>query len=727
VKHRPRINPFADLGTMGALDESRAQGATSLRASTTGPVSHDADTVAHRMSSHESVERASHTIRYPVALGEADERELWHIRYERDGFHTRAQIRLDEDTSYYGVGEHAGPLLLNGRSHVLWNTDAYGYGANTRALYKSHPWVLAVRPNGRTIGILFDTHRRGTITCHSDGIECLFEGDPFEIVTFEAPSATDVLAGLASLIGQPPLYPRWALGYHQCRYSYMSDEEVRSIARRMRAERLPCDAIWLDIHYMDRFRVFTWDSERFADPRSLTDALRSDGLRSVAILDPGIVDDDADPTHMSAVAGDHLITTPDGDLAGGRVWPGACHFPDFTRAETRAWWTERVEQFVRESGLDGVWCDMNEPGLLGAPTRTLREDALHRGEPAGSHAEVHNLYGHLMVVATRDGAEAARPGERPFVLTRAATLATGAVAATWTGDNQSHWDDLRWSIPMVLNLGLSGQVMSGPDIGGFSGEADEELFVRWFELGAYMPFCRGHAELDTQRKEPWAFGEDATSQVRAALERRMRLLPTLASLMAVAHDRGTPPCRPVWFADPADRGLRAIDDAFLLGADLLIAPITGPGACARAVVLPSGGWYAFGGADVRLDDAKIEVDAPRGTTPVFARAGGVVVEGPVLQHTGEKDDARTLTVFLDQGGSASGTHVEDDGQGASANARIEMRAERRNGGAHVHFKVEGQPTGRAWTIIVIDDGVRSCAVVDGRGGLPARVKTLKQS
>lgn len=477
---------------------------------------------------------------------------------------------------------------------------------------------------------------------------------------------------------------------------------MRAVAARMRAEGVPCDALWFDIDYMDRYRVFSWNTERFPDPKRLTDELRALGFHSVAIVDPGVVDDAEDAVHAEAVAGHHLVLAPDGQPAGGRVWPGPCHFPDFTRAETRAWWAARTERFVRESGLDGVWCDMNEPALLGAPTRTLREDATHRGTPSGTHARVHNVYGHLMAEAVRAGVDAAHPDRRNFVLTRAGHLATAAVAATWTGDNQAHWDDLRWAVPMVLNLGLSGQPMAGPDLGGFMGDPEEELFVRWFELGAYLPFCRGHAEAGTCRKEPWAFGAEALDDVRAALRRRMELLPTFVTLFDEAHRTGLPVVRPLSFAAPADRALARVDDTFLLGQDLLVAPALVRGATRKRVVLPRGGWYPFPEGGLVLVTREVIVAAPRGRTPVFARAGSVIFTGPARMHTGEPDEERTWHVFLDGDGRAEGVLVEDSEGRDDTGGTLTVRARRVGSVVRVEASATGELPARRRRIVVHD-------------------------
>lgn len=588
----------------------------------------------------------------------AAERSAW----EFDGAVVRVQVPFAPGTSLYGTGLVPGPLLRNGRSTVLWNTDAWCYGEESPSLYQSHSYALALLPNGRAVGLLADTPRRGAILCAEDGVEMQFEAEPFWLYRIEAAHPLEVYKGLAALIGTIELPPRWALGYHQCRWSYMDEGEVRALAAEFRARKIPCDALWLDIDYMRGLRVFTVDRERFPDLAGLTGDLEREGFKTVAIVDPGVAVDPSYDISREGIAGDHFVQDSRGALVRGRVWPGSCHFPDFTREETRAWWSERVCRFVRETGLAGLWNDMNEPSVFRVPTRTLPEGARHRGLGGGTHGRFHNLYGALMAESTRAGLVRARPDRRPFVLTRAAHVASARHSATWTGDNQSRWEDLRASIPMVLNLGLSGQPFSGPDVGGFLGDPDEELFVRWFELGAYLPFFRGHSEKSSCRKEPWAFGAAAEAHVRAAIERRMALLPYLATCFHAAAESGVAVARPLWMADPRDPELRGIDDAFLLGGDLLVAPVVEAGVRQRTVRLPSnpgGGWYGFPAGETRLTRKRVRVPAALGTTPVFARAGSIIALGEVRRAASDGfGESLTLHVFLDRRGEAEGGMVE---------------------------------------------------------------------
>jgi alpha-glucosidase len=586
----------------------------------------------------------------------------------RAGGECVARLAFAPGTSFYGAGEHAGPLELGARRLSFWNTDAFEYDDTRAALYQSHPFVLALLPDGSAEGWLADSVRRGWLDFEGGPAERAlrfgFEGEPFELYRLAGAHPRDVLQALAALIGPMSMPPHWALGYHQCRWSYLSAEEVRQLAAEFRRRGLPCDALWLDIDYMDRFRVFTTNREAFPDLAGLTGDLRAAGFRTVAILDPGV----AVESELAAAGlrQDVFVKDAAGAPAVGKVWPGPCHFPDFTAAHVREWWSEEVRAFVARTGLDGLWNDMNEPSVM-VESKTLPDDCRHAGldGSGGDHARWHNLYGQLMAAATRAGLERARPEARPFVLTRANHLAGSALAATWTGDNRSTWEHLRWSISMALSLGLSGQPFAGPDVGGFSDNPDAELFARWFELGAFLPFFRGHAEKPTRRKEPWAFGPETELLVRAAIERRMKLLPTLYTLFREAHQTGAPVVRPLWWADPADATLRALDDAFLVGDELLVAPIVHARAHERVVRFPrhAGGWIPFPEGGLAIEERERTVAAPLGTLPLFARAGAILFEHEPRPSTATPPRLLVVHVFCDPAGRAAGRLYEDAGEG----------------------------------------------------------------
>lgn len=605
--------------------------------------------------------------------------EAWDIMpvFERRDGKTRVRVAVPPDTDLYGTGEVTGPLRRNGRSIKLWNTDNFGYADDDgRRLYQSHPWVLGVRKNGTAFGVLFDTTWRAELTT-GDAIEFVSDGPPFPVIVIDDTGPQAVMKKLAHLIGTMPMPPRWALGYQQSRWSYFPDIEALRIADEFRKRRIPADVLWMDIDYMDGFRVFTFSPKHFPDPKRFNADLRARGFHNVWMIDPGVKSDPGYTVYDSGTAQDVWVKDAKGGNYQGEVWPGMTVFPDFTRPRTRQWWSGLYRDFMAQ-GIDGVWNDMNEPAVFNVPDHTMPVDNQHRGGgelAPGPHLQYHNVYGLLMVQATREGIMAANPDRRPFVLTRSNFLGGQRYAATWTGDNTSSWEHLKLSIPMSINLGLSGQPFSGPDVGGFGGEAEADLWAHWIAVGAFYPFSRGHAIKDGPRKEPWAFGPKVEKTARIAIERRYRLLPYLYTLFHEASLTGVPVMQPVFFADPRDLALRGEEQAFLLGSDLLIVP-----RWAREPKLPSGIWRKFSLVD---GDASDPYQAE-----LKLRGGAILPLGRVVQHTGEESlNPLTLLVSLDDKGVAKGQLYEDAGEGygyQKGDYRLTTyRAEVRDGAAHV--------------------------------------------
>jgi alpha-glucosidase len=344
------------------------------------------------------------------------------------------------------------------------------------------------------------------------------------------------------------------------------------------------------------------------------------------------------------------------------VWPGTCAFPDFTNPEAREWWGEHHRALI-ERGVAGIWCDMNEPALFVPHGATMPGDVVHPGGgEARRHAEVHNAYGSLMARAVREGLLCLRPGERPFVITRAGYAGLQRHALQWTGDNSSWWEHLWMSMPQLQNLGLSGVAWAGVDVGGFWGDTNAELLARWTEFGAFQPFCRNHTAIGTRRQEPWAFGEPFTSVCRKILKLRQRLLPYLYSLFDECHRTGAPILRPLLFEYPEDETTYTADDEFLVGNALLVAPITRPGIEHRHVYLPRGCWFHYW-TGARFDaPAHILAHAPLGEPALYIRANTAVPMGPEASHTGEILDPLTLLLFPTEGVDDSSMY-EDAGDG----------------------------------------------------------------
>lgn len=567
---------------------------------------------------------------------------------------TRATVAVPVGTSFYGTGEVTGSLRRNGHTIKLWNTDNYGYRDDGGLrLYQSHAWVLGVRPDGSAFGVLADSTWAAELTL-DDKIEFTSDGPSFPVIIVQRDSPQAVVQALAELTGKMPLPPKWALGYQQSRWSYNPDRRVREVADEFRRRQLPCDVIWMDIDYMDGFRVFTFNPQEFPDPKALNTYLHDRGFHSVWMIDPGVKAEPGYRVYDSGTAANVWVQDAFGGTFHGPVWPGDCVFPDFTRPETRTWWAGLYRDFLAQ-GVDGVWNDMNEPAVFNVPSKTMPPHNWHRGggpiEP-GPHTRYHNVFGLLMVQATREGLAAARPDRRPFVLTRSNFLGGQRYAATWTGDNASTWEHLKWAIPMTLNLGLSGQPFNGPDLGGFGEKATPELWAHWIAVGAFFPFARAHAQKDLPPKEPWAFGPEVEAVARTALNRRYRLLPYYYTLFRESAQTGLPVMRPLFFADPADPALRSEDRAFLVGADLLVVP-----KWAGDVARPKGDWTRL---SLVGEDSSTDAYQP----DLLLRAGAILPLGRVVQSTTEESlDPLTLLVALDSAGAATGALYEDAGDG----------------------------------------------------------------
>lgn len=561
----------------------------------------------------------------PVGAAEGSRGTRWVQRSE-----TPADARV------YGLGGRAvGPSLPAG-TYRLWNTDPGGsFEPGDDPLYITMPVQMVVADAGCHL-VFHDTTWDGRVTLRDGeegagsghdrhgGCELRMDGGPLRYWVI-AGTPSRVLAGWTALTGRPALPPRWALGYQHSRWGFGSEQEVRRVAAAYREHGLPLSALHLDIDHLDGHRVFTVDRARFPDLPGLAAELAEQGVRLVSIVDPAVKAEPGLAAYDGGRAVDAFVRDARGREVRGVVWPGEAAFPDFTDPAVRAWWgglyAERVAQ-----GFAGVWHDMNEPvsfAPFGEPT--LPRSARHALEGAGGdHRQAHNVYGLAMAAAGYRGLLELRPQLRPFLFSRSGWAGMQRYGGTWSGDVATGWPGLRASLALVLGLGLCGVPYSGPDVGGFTGSPSPELYLRWFQLGAYLPFFRTHSAIDAGRREPWGFGEQVLEHTRAALRERARLMPYLETLAHVAHRTGAPYARPLWWNSPGDRALRDCGDAFLLGDSLLVAPVLQPGVTALSVRLPRGLWYDTATGERYPGRARVRLAAPPGRIPVLARAGAVL-------------------------------------------------------------------------------------------------------
>ena len=581
-----------------------------------------------------------------------------------EGARVRVWKSMPPGELYFGLGDKAGPMNRRGRSFALWNTDAYGWGESTDPLYKAIPFFMGLR-HGAAYGIFFDNTFRSSFDFGKETANVLSfgaDGGELDYYFLAGPAPKDVVERFAALTGRAPLPPLWALGYQQCRYSYYPESRVRELAKTFRDKKIPADAIYLDIDYQAGYRPFTINRAYFPTFEKMIKDLRAEGFHTIAITDLHIArapNQNYRP-YDSGEKLDAFVKNPDGTEYVGRVWPGDSVFPDFTLTRVRDWWGGLYKDFAG-MGVAGFWNDMNEPAVFNE-TKTMPLDAVHRLDDGSTldHRAVHNIFGMENARATYDGLRTLRKDERPFVLTRAAFAGAQRWAASWTGDNSSTWNHLAMSTPMLLSLGLSGYALVGDDIGGFVGAPSPELLTRWMELGAFNPIFRNHAAKGTPDREPWVDGPAHEAMRRRAIETRYALLPYLYTNIEETSRTGLPLMRPVFLEYPKAEESYGDDRDFLFGGDLFVAPAFNEMPMAQDVRLPPGAWYEYGTSVVHDSTDTLSLQPSLGVLPVFARAGAIIPQQPVVQDTDETP-AGPLELHVYPGPDCRGTLYQDDG------------------------------------------------------------------
>jgi len=545
----------------------------------------------------------------------------------------------ESDTNYYGLGEKYGSLEKTGVRTRYWNTDVMSdfplqavAEADVDPLYVTIPYLLVVRPQG-TVGILLDNPFASFMSLAAvEGVAQLpdarsalrtYIGSPdgkpiLYFIVGETP--LEVTRKLQRLCGRTPMPPLWALGHHQCRWGYKSAAELKQIADTFRSYGIPNDGLWLDIDYMDAYRVFTFNKTTFSNPERELSSLADSG-RVCPILDPGVKVDPGYEAYDEALSRGLLCMNPEGKPYSGFVWPGQTVFPDFSLEKTRTWWAGHVARLAG-AGVSGVWVDMNDPS-----TGSADYDDMLFGEGKFAHETYHNQYALGMQSATRDGFLAARPNERPFILSRSGYISTSRLSAVWTGDNMSNYTNLSQSIPTCLNLSLSGVPFVGSDVGGFDGDATPELLVDWYKSAFLFPMFRNHSGKSTRRQEPWAMGAGARKVITTFIRARYKMLPYLYSLFAAQESSGEPILRPMFLEFPQEKriDLSRVGDQFMVGPSVMQAPFVVEGQQKREVQLPSGLWFDASQADHWVKGGrKISESKALATTPIYIREGSIV-------------------------------------------------------------------------------------------------------
>jgi alpha-glucosidase len=587
----------------------------------------------------------------------------------------------EAELRFFGLGEKHLPWEKKKVRTKFWNTDAWGdfhiaaiREASYDPAYVSIPY-LAIKRGDTWIGILIDCPEAPVICLpdQDEGKSPWFaargpsfhlgaEGGKPSVWFLVGPTLPELTRKLQKLCGPTPLPPLWALGHQQCRWGYQSPEDLKEVVKLYKKHRIPNDGVWLDIEYMDAFKVFTWNPEHWSGrgrvPKELR-GLRDQGHPVVPILDPGVKVERNYDVYESGLKAGIFCKTREGIPYTGFVWPGETAFPDYSTAKGRAWWADQVATWAKD-GVGGAWLDMNDPSVGSAELGDMR----FGGDGSLPHETHHNQYGLGMAIASREGFLKADPNRRPFLLCRSGWIGSSRHTAIWTGDNYANWTHLKGSIALSMSLAISGVPFNGPDVPGFGGDVGRELAVAWYKAGFLFPFFRNHSEFKSNRREPWRFGPSALKQIGGAIRLRYRLLPYIYNLWIDQEERGEAVMRPLCYdhADGAGQDLAAVGDQFLCGPALLHAPVLDEGKQARAVVLPPGWWFNLDSGKWLRGGRTITVRQSAAGTPLFVRDGSLLALQPG-EAIGKDNDLGSIELhaFVRPGGTATIDYRWDDG------------------------------------------------------------------
>lgn len=570
--------------------------------------------------------------------------------------------KVNDCLAYYGLGEKGGDLNKKGCYTENFNTDDPETDDDSITYYKTIPFYVALKEEA-TYGIFFDNSFRSYFDMGMEMGDRIFFGaigGQIQYYFIPGENIKEVVKNYTALTGRMEMPPLWSLGYQQCRFSYFSQEEVRELVKTFEEKDIPLDVVYLDIDYMDGFRVMTFKTPNFDDAAGLIGDLKEKGIRTITIIDPGVKVDEEYPVFKRGKEGNHFTKKLDGEIFIGAVWPGDSAFPDFSNKDCREWWKSELKKFISEHGMDGIWNDMNEPCVFNNDHKTMLETCLHNSDNGViEHKEFHNRYGFEMSKCSKEAQEELHPNERGFSMTRATYAGGQRYSSVWTGDNMSLWSQMRMSISMNANLGISGFSFVGNDVSGFGLDSSEELFIRWMEMGPFIPIFRNHSNMYTRRQEPWAFGPRAEKIAKKSIELRYELLPYIYDLYYISYKEGLPIFRPMIMEYEKDMNLLNMREQFMLGENMLVAPVLYEGERSKTVYLPKGSWFNYFTMEKLQGGKWYKLPCELDEILVFVKEGSIIpTYNKKFRNVKERPKNILLKVF---GENAKGFHYNDDG------------------------------------------------------------------
>ncbi len=570
--------------------------------------------------------------------------------------------KVNDCLAYYGLGEKGGDLNKKGYYTENFNTDDPETDDDSITYYKTIPFYVALKEES-TYGIFFDNSFRSYFDMGKEMGDRIFFGaigGQIQYYFIPGESIKEVVKNYTALTGRMEMPPLWSLGYQQCRFSYFSQEEVRELVKTFEEKDIPLDVVYLDIDYMDGFRVMTFKTPNFDDAAGLIGDLKEKGIRTITIIDPGVKVDEEYDVFKRGKEGNHFTKKLDGEIFIGAVWPGDSAFPDFSNKDCREWWKSELKKFISEHGMDGIWNDMNEPCVFNNDHKTMLETCLHNSDNGViEHKEFHNRYGFEMSRCSKEAQEELHSNERGFSMTRATYAGGQRYSSVWTGDNMSLWSQMRMSISMNANLGISGFSFVGNDVSGFGLDSSEELFIRWMEMGPFIPIFRNHSNMYTRRQEPWAFGPRAEKIAKKSIELRYELLPYIYDLYYISHKEGLPIFRPMIMEYEKDMNLLNMREQFMLGENMIVAPVLYEGERSKTLYLPKGSWFNYFTMEKLQGGKWYKLPCELDEILVFVKEGAIIpTYNKKFRNVKERPNNILLKVF---GENAKGFHYNDDG------------------------------------------------------------------
>ena len=592
---------------------------------------------------------------------------------------------------FIGLGEKTGNLDRKGNGYTNWNSDVFGYHTDQDPLYSTIPFYIGIH-HDINYGIFLDNTYQSDFNfgASNDRFSSFgARGGEMNYYFIYHKQVSDIITSYTWLTGRMKMPPLWSLGYQQNRYSYYPETEVMRIAQTLREKKIPADGITLDIHYMDKYKVFTWDKQRFPDPKEMTDKLHNMGFKLTVIVDPGVKVEPGYGVYDRGLKENIFIKYADSTNYSGEVWPGWCNFPDFTGVKARSWWGEELKQYAGD-GVSGIWNDMNEIATWGAK---MPDNILYNyGGQMATNLQARNVYGFNMARASFEGFKNAL-GKRPFILTRSGYAGLQRYSAIWTGDNRAEDDHMLMGVRMLTSLGLSGVAFTGMDVGGFTGNANISLFARWMQIGSFSPYFRNHTAVNTKSAEPWAFGEEALEISRNYVNLRYRLLPYIYSGFYEATQTGQPIMRSLAINYTHDAKVYngSFQNQYEFGNGFMIAPFAGS-ASFGSIYFPSGDWYDLYNDEVTSGKQEKIIHLSMQKLPVFVKESSIIPMQSLVQTTAEKP-TDTLVIHIYKGNRNNKfVYYEDDGESYNyENGAFYKRTINYNAGQHeiVFDKTEG--------------------------------------